>query len=281
MSFFTGSVPLARLRDGVDIPQLGFGVFQVPPEDTADAVRMALSTGYRHIDTAAAYRNEAAVGEAVRASGLERREVFITTKCANGDHGYDEATRALRASLDRLEMDYVDLYLIHWPVPSRDRYVETWKAFIDAQEQDLVRSIGVSNFQPDHLERLIRETGVTPTINQVELHPRLQQRELRRVHADLGIVTEAWSPLAQGEVLDDPTITAVAEAHDRTPGQVVIRWHIQLGNVVIPKSVTPERIEQNFRVFDFELSQDEMAAIEALDANERTGPEPDTFVSPG
>jgi 2,5-diketo-D-gluconate reductase A len=280
MSFSTGSVPLARLRDGVDIPQLGFGVFQVPPEDTADVVRMALSTGYRHIDTAAAYRNEAAVGEAVRASGLERREVFITTKCANGDHGYDEATRALRASLDRLEMDYVDLYLIHWPVPSRDRYVETWKAFIDAQEQDLVRSIGVSNFQPDHLERLIRETGVTPTINQVELHPRLQQRELRRVHADLGIVTEAWSPLAQGEVLDDPTITAVAEAHDRTPGQVVIRWHIQLGNVVIPKSVTPERIEQNFRVFDFELSQDEMAAIEALDANERTGPEPDTFVSP-
>jgi 2,5-diketo-D-gluconate reductase A len=280
MSFSTGSVPLARLRDGVDIPQLGFGVFQVPPEDTADVVRMALSTGYRHIDTAAAYRNEAAVGEAVRASGLERREVFITTKCANGDHGYDEATRALRASLDRLEMDYVDLYLIHWPVPSRDRYVETWKAFIDAQEQDLVRSIGVSNFQPDHLERLIRETGVTPTINQVELHPRLQQRELRRVHADLGIVTEAWSPLAQGEVLDDPTITAVAEAHDRTPGQVVIRWHIQLGNVVIPKSVSPERIEQNFGVFDFELSQDEMAAIEALDANERTGPEPDTFVSP-
>ena len=280
MSFFTGSVPLARLRDGVDIPQLGFGVFQVPPEDTADAVRMALSTGYRHIDTAAAYRNEAAVGEAVRASGLERSEVFITTKCANGDHGYHEATRALRASLDRLAMDYVDLYLIHWPVPSRDRYVETWKAFIDAQEQDLVRSIGVSNFQPDHLERVIRETGVTPTINQVELHPRLQQRELRRVHADLGIVTEAWSPLAQGEVLDDPTITAVAEAHDRTPGQVVIRWHIQLGNIVIPKSVTPERIEQNFRVFDFELSQDEMAAIEALDANERTGPEPDTFVSP-
>jgi 2,5-diketo-D-gluconate reductase A len=280
MSFSTGSVPLARLRDGVDIPQLGFGVFQVPPEDTADVVRMALSTGYRHIDTAAAYRNEAAVGEAVRASGLERREVFITTKCANGDHGYDEATRALRASLDRLEMDYVDLYLIHWPVPSRDSYVETWKAFIDAQEQDLVRSIGVSNFQPDHLERLIRETGVTPTINQVELHPRLQQRELRGVHADLGIVTEAWSPLAQGEVLDDPTITAVADAHDRTPGQVVIRWHIQLGNVVIPKSVSPERIEQNFGVFDFELSQDEMAAIEALDANERTGPDPDTFVSP-
>jgi 2,5-diketo-D-gluconate reductase A len=280
MSFSTESVPLVPLRDGVDIPQLGFGVFQVPPEDTADVVRMALSTGYRHIDTAAAYQNEAAVGEAVRASSLERSEVFITTKCANSDHGYYEATRALRASLDRLEMDYVDLYLIHWPVPSRDRYAETWKAFIDAQEQGLVRSIGVSNFQPAHLERLIRETGVTPTINQVELHPRLQQRELRRIHADLGIATEAWSPLAQGEVLDDPTLTAVAEGYDRTPGQVVIRWHIQLGNVVIPKSVTPERIEENFRVFDFELSQDEMAAIDALDANERTGPDPDTFVSP-
>jgi 2,5-diketo-D-gluconate reductase A len=280
MSFSTESVPLVPLRDGVDIPQLGFGVFQVPPEDTADVVRMALSTGYRHIDTAAAYQNEAAVGEAVRASSLERSEVFITTKCANSDHGYDAATRALRASLDRLEMDYVDLYLIHWPVPSRDRYVETWKAFIDAQEQGLVRSIGVSNFQPAHIERLIRETGITPTVNQVELHPRLQQRELRRVHADLGIATEAWSPLAQGEVLDDATITAIAAAHDRTPGQVVIRWHIQLGNIVIPKSVTPERIEQNFRVSDFELSEEEMAAIDALDANERTGPDPDTFVSP-
>jgi 2,5-diketo-D-gluconate reductase A len=280
MSFSTESVPLVRLRDGIDIPQLGFGVFQVPPEDTADVVRMALSTGYRHIDTAAAYQNEEAVGRAVRASGLERSEVFVTTKCANSDHGYDEATQALRASLDRLEMDYVDLYLIHWPVPSRNRYVETWKAFINAHQQGLVRSIGVSNFQPAHLERLIGETGVTPTINQVELHPRLQQRELRRDHADLGIVAEAWSPLAQGEVLDDPTITVVAEAHDRTPGQVVIRWHIQLGNVVIPKSVTPERIEQNFRVFDFELTQDEMAAIEALDANQRTGPNPDTFVSP-
>jgi 2,5-diketo-D-gluconate reductase A len=280
MSFSTESVPLVRLRDGVEIPQLGFGVFQVPPEDTADVVRMALSTGYRHIDTAAAYENEAPVGQAVRASGLERSEVFITTKCANRDHGYEEATRALRASLDRLEMDYVDLYLIHWPVPSRDRYVETWRAFIEGQEQGLVRSIGVSNFQLDHLERLIRETGVTPTINQVELHPRLQQRELRRVHAELGIATEAWSPLAQGEVLDDPTITAGADAHDRTPGQVVIRWHIQLGNIVIPKSVTPERIEQNFRVFDFELSEDEMTGIETLDAGERTGPDPDSFGGP-
>jgi 2,5-diketo-D-gluconate reductase A len=280
MSFSTESVPLVRLKDGVDIPQLGFGVFQVPPEDTADVVRKALATGYRHIDTAAAYRNEAAVGQAVRASGLERSEVFVTTKCANDDHGYDEAMRALRASLDRLEMDYVDLYLIHWPVPARDRYVETWRAFIDAEEQSLVRSIGVSNFQRPHLERLIEETGVTPTINQVELHPRLQQRELRRVHAELGIVTEAWSPLAQGEVLDEPTITAIAETHDRTPGQVVIRWHVQLGNVVIPKSETPDRIEQNLRIFDFELNEDQMAQMEALDAGGRTGPDPDTFGSP-
>jgi 2,5-diketo-D-gluconate reductase A len=280
MTSSTESVPLLDLRDASHIPQIGFGVFQVPPEDTAEVVARALSIGYRHIDTAAAYENEAGVGDAVRASGLDRDEVFVTTKCFNDDHGYEQASRALRASLDRLEMDFVDLYLIHWPVPSRDRYIETWRAFIDAREEGLVRSIGVSNFQRTHLERLIEETGVTPSVNQVELHPRLQQRELRRVHADLGIATEAWSPLAQGDVLDEPTIRTIAEDHDRTPGQVVIRWHIQLGNIVIPKSVTPERIEQNFRVFDFELGRDEMAAIEALDADERTGPHPDTFVSP-
>ncbi len=259
---------------------MGFGVFQVPPEDTAAVVDKALATGYRHVDTAAAYGNEAGVGQALRASGLERGDVFITTKCFNDDHGYEQATRALRASLDRLEMDYVDLYLIHWPVPSQDRYVETWKAFIEAQEQGLVRSIGVSNFQPAHLERLIQETGVTPSINQVELHPRLQQPGLRRTHADLGVVTEAWSPLAQGEVLDDPVITSIADAHERTAGQVVLRWHIQLGNVAFPKSVTPERIQQNLHVFDFELSDEEMSEIESLDVGERIGPDPDTFVRP-
>ncbi len=280
MSFSTESVPLVTLRDGAEIPQIGFGVFQVPPEDTAAVVDKALATGYRHIDTAAAYGNEAGVGHALRASGLERGDVFVTTKCVNDDHGYDAATRALRASLDQLEMDYVDLYLIHWPVPSQDRYVETWKAFIEAQEQGLVRSIGVSNFQPAHLERLVQETGVTPAVNQVELHPRLQQQGLRRTHDDLGVITEAWSPLAQGQVLDDPEIVAIAEAHERTPGQVVIRWHIQIGNVVIPKSVTPERIAQNFQVFDFELSGEEMASIESLDAGERIGPDPDTFVRP-
>lgn len=280
MSFSTESVPVVTLRDGAKIPQMGFGVFQVPPEDTAAVVDKALATGYRHIDTAAAYENEAGVGQALHASGLEPGDVFITTKCFNDDHGYEQATRALRASLDRLEMDYVDLYLIHWPVPSQDRYVETWKAFIEAQEQGLVRSIGVSNFQPAHLERLVQETGVTPSINQVELHPRLGQQGLRRTHADLGVVTEAWSPLAQGEVLDDPVITSIAEAHERTPGQVVLRWHIQLGNVVIPKSVTPDRIQQNLHVFDFELNDEEMSEIESLDVGERIGPDPDTFVRP-
>jgi diketogulonate reductase-like aldo/keto reductase len=269
-----------QLHDEVAIPQLGFGVFQVPPKDTAAVATNALGAGYRHIDTAAAYGNEAGVGQAFRASGLGRDAVFITTKCFNDDHGYDEATRALKTSLDRLELGHVDLYLIHWPVPAHDRYVETWRAFIDLQEQGLARSIGVSNFQPAHLERLVRETDVTPAINQVELHPRFQQAGLRHEHEQLGIVTEAWSPLAQGQVLDDPTITEIAEAHGKTPGQVVIRWHLQLGNVVIPKSVTPERIVENFDVFDFVLTDDQMAAVEALDAGERIGPDPDTFVRP-
>jgi 2,5-diketo-D-gluconate reductase A len=277
MSSTTDQVPRISLRGDTQIPQLGFGVFQVPPEDTAEVAGRALQTGYRHIDTAAAYRNEEGVGEAIRASGLGRDEVFVTTKCPNTAHGYDAAREALAGSLERLGLDAVDLYLIHWPIPSKDLYVETWKALVDAQKEGLARSIGVSNFQSDHLRRIVDETGVTPSVNQIELHPRLQQSELRRVHAERGIVTEAWSPLAQGAVLDDPAVTAIAEAHDVTPGQVVIRWHIQLGNVVIPKSVTPERIEQNFDVFGFELSDDEMRAIEKLDAGERTGPDPDTF----
>jgi 2,5-diketo-D-gluconate reductase A len=279
MGTSTDQIPRIPLR-GAEIPQLGFGVFQVPPQDTADVVARALQVGYRHIDTAAAYRNEAAVGEAVRASGLNRGEVFVTTKCFNDDHGYERAQRAFRSSLERLQFEYVDLYLIHWPVPAHDLYVDTWKAFIDLQAEGLIRAIGVSNFQPAHLERLVTETGVTPAINQVELHPYLQQAPLRKVHEELGILTEAWSPLAQGQVLKDPTITAIADAHAKTPGQVVIRWHLQLGNVVIPKSVTPQRIAQNFDVFDFDLSDAEMASIEALDAGRRTGPNPDTFVRP-
>jgi 2,5-diketo-D-gluconate reductase A len=280
MSTEISQIPDIPLRGGSHIPQLGFGVFQVPPDDTEQVVAQALSTGYRHLDTAAAYRNEGPVGQAVRASGLSRGEVFLTTKCFNDDHGYDKAKRAFHASLERLEMDYVDLYLIHWPVPAHDLYVETWKAFIELRDERLIRSIGVSNFQPAHLERLIKETGETPAINQVELHPYFQQQGLRHEHEELGIVTEAWSPLAQGQVLDDPVIQAAAQAHSRTPGQVVIRWHLQLGNVVIPKSVAAERIEQNFDVFDFELDESEMQAIEALDAGGRIGPDPDTFVRP-
>jgi diketogulonate reductase-like aldo/keto reductase len=276
----TSTVPTVQLSDGEQIPQLGFGVFQVPPEDTADVTTRALLAGYRHIDTAAAYRNEAGVGQAIHAANLKREDVYITTKCFNDDHGFDQAKRALHASLERLEMEHVDLYLIHWPVPSQDKYVETWKAFVELQQEGLTRSIGVSNFQPAHLERIIAETGVAPVVNQVELHPYFQQAGLRREHADLNIVTEAWSPLAQGKVLEDPVLVEIAEAHGVTTGQVVIRWHLQLGNVVFPKSVTQERIEQNFDVFGFTLTAAEMDAIEALDAGDRTGPDPDTFVRP-
>jgi 2,5-diketo-D-gluconate reductase A len=280
MSPSTQQVPNLAMRDGEQIPQLGFGVFQVPPDVTTEAVTRALEAGYRHIDTAAAYRNEGAVGQAFRASGLDRKDVFITTKCFNDDHGYEQAKRACHDSLKRLELEHIDLYLIHWPVPAHDRYVETWKAFVELREEGLVRTIGVSNFQPAHLRRLIAETGETPAINQVELHPHFQQTGLRNEHEELGILTEAWSPLAQGAVLDEPAIVEIAERHGRTPGQIVIRWHLQLGNVVIPKSVTPERITENFDVFEFSLAPAEMEAIEALDAGRRIGPDPDTFIRP-
>jgi 2,5-diketo-D-gluconate reductase A len=279
MGASTDQIPLIALP-GAEIPQLGFGVFQVPPKDTADAVVNALEVGYRHLDTAAAYRNEAAVGRAIRASGIDRDEVFVTTKCWNDDQGYEQARRAFSGSLERLEFEYVDLYLIHWPVPAHDVYVETWRAFIELQAEGLARAIGVSNFQPAHLNRVVAETGVTPAINQVELQPYFQQAPLRRVHQELGIVTEAWSPLAQGRVLDDAVIKQIATAHSRTPAQVVIRWHVQLGNVVIPKSVTPARIAENFDVFGFELSDAEMESIGSLDAGRRDGPDPDTFVRP-
>jgi 2,5-diketo-D-gluconate reductase A len=277
MASTPSTVPTVQLSDGEQIPQLGFGVFQVPPEETVEVTLRALETGYRHIDTAKAYNNEAEVGQAVRAAGLAREDVYVTTKCFNDDHGFDQAKRALHASLERLEMSHVDLYLIHWPVPSKDKYVETWKALVELQQEGLTRSIGVSNFQQPHLERIIAETGVTPVVNQVELHPYLQQPGLRREHADLNVVTEAWSPLAQGAVLDDPALVEIAERHGVTAGQVVLRWHLQLGNVVFPKSVTPARIEENFDVFGFTLTDDEMTAIEALDRGERTGPDPDTF----
>ena len=269
------SSPSVSLSDGTEIPQLGFGVFQIDPGDTVARVLRALEVGYRHVDTAKAYGNEAEVGAAVRECD---DHVYVTTKCWNSDHGRDAAKAAFDASFERLGLDHVDLYLIHWPVPSRDRYVETWEAFVELQQSDRLRSIGVSNFQPDHLDRIIDATGVTPVINQIELHPYLQQPELRRAHAERGIVTQAWSPLGQGgEVLRDPVLGELAQAHGRTVGQVILRWHLQLGNVVFPKSSNPERIAENFDVFDFELSDDDMSRIAALDRGERVGPDPDTF----
>lgn len=275
----TNSVVELPLSDSGSIPQLGFGVFQVPPQDTAETVRQAIATGYRAIDTAMMYHNEEGVGEATRSCGLDREDLFITTKLWNGDHGRDAALRAFEHSLDRLGFDYVDLYLIHWPVPSRDLYAETWKALTELRADGRARSIGVSNFQVAHLERIIEETGVTPSVNQIELHPLLQQAELREFHARHAILTEAWSPLGQGAALENSTIREIADALGRTPAQVVLRWHIELGNVVIPKSVTPARIEENFDVFSFELGAERMAAIAELDAGERTGPDPDRMAA--
>jgi len=274
------TIPSLTLHDGVEIPQLGFGVFQVPPEDTQGVVEQALDAGYRHIDTAGAYRNEKGVGAAIAASGLAREDLFVTTKLWNSEQGFETTLAAFEKSLERLGFEYVDLYLIHWPVPSEGRFVDTWRAFERVHGEGRARTIGVSNFRVEDLERLEAETETRPTVNQIELHPRLQQAELRAWHADHGIVTEAWSPLAQGELLDDEKIVAIAERHGRTPAQAVLRWHLQLGNVVFPKSVTPGRIRENIELFDFELSDAEMAEFERLDRGERIGPDPGTFVSP-
>jgi len=274
------TVPRISLHDGVEIPQLGFGVFQVPPEETQEVVELALDAGYRHIDTAAAYRNEQGVGAALDAADLPREEVFVTTKLWNSQQGYDSALAAFEASLGRLGLDYVDLYLIHWPVPTEDRFVETWRAFEHIHDEGRARTIGVSNFRIADLERLEAETETLPTVNQIELHPRFQQAELRAWHAEHGVATEAWSPLAQGDLLDEATIVRVAERHGKTPAQAILRWHLQLGNVVIPKSVTPERIRENIEIFDFELSDEDMDAIGQLDSGGRIGPNPDRFVAP-
>ncbi|MFF9278190.1 aldo/keto reductase [Streptomyces griseosporeus] len=271
------SVPTVTLNNGVEIPQLGFGVFQVPDAETTAAVTAALQAGYRSVDTAAIYGNESGVGAALAASGLPREELFVTTKLWNADQGYDATLRAFDDSLVRLGLDHVDLYLIHWPAPGRDLYRESWKAIERLVADGRVRAAGVSNFQPAHLRRLLDGASLVPAVNQIELHPGLQQAELRALHAELGIVTEAWSPLAQGAVLGDDAITAIAGRHGKSPAQVVLRWHLQLGNVVIPKSVTPARIRENVDVFDFSLSEEEMAAIAALDRDLRTGPHPDTL----
>ena len=270
--------PTVTLNNGVRIPQLGFGVFKVPPAETIEAVTRALDAGYRHIDTAAMYGNEEGVGRAIAQSGIPRDEVFVTTKLNNDAHGSEAALRAFETSRSRLGLEVVDLYLIHWPLPAQDRYVETWRALEKLLHDGAVRAIGVSNFQPAHLQRLAEETETVPAINQIELHPYLTQAALREYDATHGIATESWSPLAKGgALLRDQVVTSLAEKYGRTPAQIVLRWHLQLGLVVIPKSVTPARIEENIAVFDFELDADDVEAISGLNRDERTGPDPDTF----
>jgi len=271
-------VPTVTLNSGHAMPQLGYGVFKVPQDDTRTAVTAAFEAGYRSIDTAAMYRNEAGVGAAIAASGLPRDELFITTKLNNDAHAAGNARQAFEASLAELGLDYVDLYLIHWPLPARDRYLDTWQTFIALRDEGLIRSIGVSNFQPAHLERLADETGETPAVNQIELHPYLVQASLREYDTGHKIATEAWSPIARGgALLGDQVITSLADKYGKTPAQIVIRWHLELGNIVIPKSVTLTRIVENFEVFDFELDSEDVEAITGLDRGERTGPDPDHF----
>ncbi len=271
-------VPSITLNNGIAMPQLGFGVWQVPDDEAATAVGHALDAGYRSIDTAAIYGNEEGTGKALAASGLPRDELFVTTKVWNSEQGYDSTLRAFDTSLAKLGLEYVDLYLIHWPLPARDAYVDTYKALEKIHADGRAKAIGVSNFQPVHLERLLGETSVVPAVNQIELHPQFQQAESRAVHARHGIATEAWSPLGQGRgLLEDPTIARLAAKHGRTPAQVVLRWHIQLGNVVIPKSVTPSRIAENIDVFDFALDDADLAALAGLETGSRLGPDPATF----
>jgi 2,5-diketo-D-gluconate reductase A len=274
-------VPTISLNDGHTIPQLGFGVFQIDPDETAEAVTTAFEVGYRHIDTAEMYGNEKGVGEAVRASGLDRDAVFITSKLNNGHHRPDDARAAFAQTLTDLGLDYVDLFLIHWPLPTQydGDFVSTWKTLEEFQRDGRSRSIGVSNFQVAHLERLAAECDVVPAVNQIELHPYWLNQEVRAYDEEHGIATQAWSPIAQGEVLGDPAVTAIADELGKSPAQVVLRWHIERGNIVFPKSTTPERIKENFELFDFELGPDDAAKLDALDKGEagRTGPNPDEF----
>ncbi|MGH8955652.1 MAG: aldo/keto reductase [Microbacterium sp.] len=270
-------VPTLTLNNGIEMPQLGYGVFQVPDAETTAAVTAALDAGYRSIDTAAIYGNEAGVGRAIAESGIPRDELFVTSKAWISDHGYVAALRAYDASLERLGLDHLDLYLIHWPAPALATYPETWRALESLYADGRVRAIGVSNFEPEHLARIASEGGVVPAVNQVELHPALQNRAVAEANAQRGILTEAWSPLAQGAVLSDRSVVEIAERHERTPAQIVLRWHLQQGRIVIPKSVTPARIAENLDVFGFELTDDELAAVDRLERDGRTGPHPAAF----
>ncbi|MGN6743475.1 MAG: aldo/keto reductase [Amnibacterium sp.] len=271
------SVPTITLNNGVEIPQLGFGVFQIEPENTKDATLAALEVGYRHIDTAEMYGNEKEVGEAVRASGIDRGEIFVTSKLNNGFHDPEDAARAFQQSLDVLDLGYIDLFLMHWPLPGVGDFVETWKAMETMYEGGKVRAIGVSNFKQHHLNRLFAETTVVPAANQIEIHPYLTQDDMRDFDREHGIATEAWSPIAQGKVLKDPVLVRIANRLGRSTAQVTLRWHIQRGDIVFPKSVTRERVQENFEIFDFELTDADMGDITALNKDERTGPDPDTF----
>jgi 2,5-diketo-D-gluconate reductase A len=275
------TVPTITLHDQTTIPQLGFGVFQVPPDQTAKTVLNAFEVGYRHIDTAQMYENEAGVGEAIATSGIPRDELYITTKLNNGFHRPDDARRSLDESLARLGIDQVDLFLIHWPLPTRydGDYVTTWRTMAEFVEDGRARSVGVSNFEPAHLDRIISETGVVPVLNQVEVHPFFGNEDVRAACARHDVAVEAWAPIARGKVNDDATITGIADRLGRTPAQVALRWHVQRGDIVFPKTVTPERMQENFDIFDFELSEDDMSTITALDRGEegRGGPHPDTF----
>ncbi|WP_458088969.1 aldo/keto reductase [Streptomyces malaysiensis] len=272
------NVPFITLNNGVRMPQLGFGVWQIPDDEAQVAVRNALDAGYRSIDTAAIYGNEEGTGKGLAASGIARDELFITTKLRNGDQGYDSALRAFDTSLTKLGLEYVDLYLIHWPLPAVDKYVDSWKAFEKIYAEGRAKAIGLSNFHPAHIQRLLSETSIVPVIDQIELHPQLPQAELRAFNARHEIATEAWSPLGQGKgLLEDPKLAAIAEKHGKSPAQVVLRWHLDLGNVVIPKSVTPSRIKENIDVFDFQLDSEDLAAIDSLGTGVRLGFDPETF----
>ncbi len=270
-------IPNIKLNNGVEIPQLGFGVFQVPDDQTTEVVLEALKAGYRSIDTAAVYGNESGVGKAIAASGIPREELFVTSKVWNADQGYDATMKAFETTMEKLDLDYLDMYLIHWPTPEKQLYVETWKALEDLYKQKKIRAIGVSNFQPNHLVDLINQSEVTPAVNQVEVHPAMQNRDVIAADKEYGVATEAWSPLAKGEVLGEKPILDIAQKYDKTPAQVVIRWHLQEGRIVIPKSVTPSRIAENIDVFDFELTDEDIKAINGLERGYRTGPHPDQF----